>query len=447
MSTIIKQVVTICSDGKQWHAIDAHHNMMTLAISEDELLPTLPDGATVARLLLPVEQLLNRTFHLPFSNAKFIDQDILSQELEERSSESAESWWLSWRAGQTDNEAVSGIMFGVSESFRQDIDINDNWRDINFIGSDIWARLNEQRDHHVATQATEKSEVTANRKLAVFDSDASGLFFGVWNYPGEQIKDGFWLAMRRLNLNEGSDTSATVENIRRSLHSMGWREDEGDAAVGRLSVDLHQALNLSTWHGELCEAGELPSRRDATIAVATLSSFNYRHGRWRSGSHMKQIQPWYRSLALAAVLMLVWSISQVWQNRQLEQQLTMHQQQVIEAFHRGLPDEKVIIDALAQLRKAAGEDGTDMRAQNHRNLASQWLQRMDIINRVYQQINWTVKEISFKDGTMTLTGSSKDLQTMNNIHQALQRASGEDIKIQDTNLSSGNEVKFKLVWS
>jgi len=73
--------LTITHDGSHWQAIDADNNMMTLSISEDDPLPLLPDGAVVTRLIVPIEQLLNRTFNLPFSNPKFIDQEVLSQEL------------------------------------------------------------------------------------------------------------------------------------------------------------------------------------------------------------------------------------------------------------------------------------------------------------------------------------------------------------------------------
>ena len=438
--------LTISYDGEQWQAIDDNHNMMILAVADDDMLPMLPDGAVVKTLLLPIEQLLNRTFKLPFSNPKFIDQDILTQELEEQCSEVGDAWWLSWRAGQN-SDGVSGIMIGVPETLRQEIEANDAWRDSKTIGADIWARLHHQLDNHPQAQQTENPDEETAETIAVFDADSTGIFFGVWQCANAHNKQGYWLAMRRLNWQEGSAASepesSLVENIQYSLQSMGWQDKA--IAIGRLSKPLHTALNFSVWHGDLLEADELPSRRDASMAIASTANLNFRHGRWRSGSHMGQIKAWYRSIALAAALMLLWSVSMMWQNHQLEQQVLMHQQRVIDAFHKGLPDEKVMIDALAQLQKAAGH-GNGNETKNSRNLASQWLQHMQVINRVYQKTPWKMNEVSFKDGRMTISGQTKDLQSMNKLHQALQLESGEEVKIQDTDLS-GNQVKFKLVWS
>jgi len=449
MPSTSKHNLTIHCDGKHWQAIDDNQNMMTLSIADDALLPLLPEGAIVGKLLLPIEQLLNRTFSLPFANPKFIDQDILAQELEERSSENSDGWWLSWRAGQSSN-GVSGMMIGLPETLRQHIEANDAWSGASIIAPDIWARLHHQLDTYLQTQQTEalnESDNTAPGTIAVFDTDNSGLFFGVWQCTNAINKQGYWLAMRRLNWPEGSAAfepeDGLVENIQRSLQSMGWQHEA--ITIGSLSLHLHAALNFSAWHGELLEADALPSRRDATIAAAASPDLNFRHGKWRSGSHMSQIKPWYRSLVLATTLMLVWSGSMMWQNHQLEQQVSMHQQRLISAFHQGLPNEKVMIDALAQLQKAAGYDSNN-ESKHSRNLASQWLQHMEVINRVYQRITWTVKEVTFKDGSMTISGQVNDLQTMNKLQQTLQSETGKEVKIQDTDLT-GSQVKFRLVWS
>jgi len=448
MPSTSKHALTISYDGAHWQAVDANLNMMVLSVADDAMLPVLPDGAVVTTRLLPIEQLLNRTFSLPFSNPKFIDQEVLAQELEEHSSEESDAWWLSWRAGQH-SDGVAGIMIGMPETLRQEIEVNGAWRDSKIIGPDIWGRLHHQLENYRQAQHTETPNDETAETIAVFDTDSTGIFFGVWQCANAHNKQGYWLAMRRLNWPEGRASSepesSLVENIQYSLQSMGGLDST--IAIGRLSRPLHTALNLSSWHGDLFEADELPSRHDATIAVEATTNLNFRHGRWRSGYQMSQIKPWYRSLALAAALILVWSVAMMWQNHQLEQQVLMHQHRVIDAFHQGLPHEKVIIDALAQLQKAAGQGHNNANdSNNRRTLASQWLQHMQVINSVYQKITWTMHEVTFKDGRMTISGQAKDLQTMNRLQQALQSESGKKVNIKDTDLS-GNQVKFKLVWS
>ena len=425
-------------DGHDWQAIDADHNMMTLAVTDDNILPALPDGAVVSQLLLPVEQLLHRTFKLPFSNPKFIDQDILSQELEEHTSETSQSWWLSWQAGRTD-DGVAGVMVGLPESLRQHIDTHDAWRQSTNIGCDMWARLNAQLDKRPEVRSS-------NGLIIVCDSDSSGIFFGLWHANNAPGKGGFWQAMRRLNWSAphhaNTPSSSLFEDIKRSLHSMGWRDKQA-IGIGILTPQLHEALNFSDWQGDICAHDNLPSRRDANISAATTSHLNFRHGSWRSGSHIEQFKPWYRSLALATALFVVWFIGMIWQNHQLEQQVERQQQRIIAAFHTGLPHETVIIDALAQLRKAAGGSSD---TQINKQLAAQYLQYLEAIHRSYQQTDWTIKELSFQNSRMSISGQTSDLQRMNKIHLSLQQATGQDVTIQDTDLSN-NQVRFKMVWA
>jgi len=124
-----QQELAVHFDGHTWQAIDANKNMLTLSVAEGETLPNLPEHAVVSNLLLPTEALLLRTFTLPFAKTKFIDQDILAQEIEEHTSEKSEAWWLSWQAGVT-QDGVAGIIFGLPESLRQQIDTNDGWQHV-----------------------------------------------------------------------------------------------------------------------------------------------------------------------------------------------------------------------------------------------------------------------------------------------------------------------------
>jgi len=99
------------------------------------------------------------------------------------------------------------------------------------------------------------------------------------------------------------------------------------------------------------------------------------------------------------------------------------------------------MDAMAQLRKAAGgsSDG------KHGNTDLLWLQQVDAMNRVYQQQPWEIRELIFSGGKITMAGRVKDLQTMNTIREALQRETGNRVKIKDTDLSN-HQVTFKMAW-
>ena len=132
----------------------------------------------------------------------------------------------------------------------------------------------------------------------------------------------------------------------------------------------------------------------------------------------------------------------VWQNHQLHSQSEQLQAQVIDAFHRGLPNETVIIDALAQLRRAAGGGAGGERQSE----ALFWMQQLAGINRVYKHTPWEIRELLLHDGKMTMSGEAKDLQTMNMIRESLQQETGKDVKLEDTDLN-GSLVRFRMVWS
>jgi len=439
MTSSPQHALNVHYDGTNWQAIDNNHNMLTLSIADGDMLPSLPDHAMVSSLLLPIEYLLSRSFSLPFSNPKFIDQDILAQQLEEHTSENSQAWWLAWQAGKTD-DGVAGIMLGLPEDLRQQMDAQQAWQHTKSIGTDISLRLNAQREKQFKAYP-ELGQIT--EPIAVFDADSSGLFFALWQ-PASHHGDGFWQAMRRINWHASppSSSSNCSENIQHTLRSMGWNDSY--SAIGLLPTTLHSALDLPIWHGDCLDIEALPSRHEANIAITTASSFNFRHGRWHAVSHLGELKPWYRSMALILSLMLIWSAGMVWQNHQLKQQIKQHQQHVITAFHTGLPHETVIIDALAQLRKAAG--GNHASSGNTHQSSRQWLEYLQAINHVYQQNPWHMKALSFQHGKMNLTGQCDNLQTMNRIHHALQQAIGQQVKLQDTDLSD-HHVTFTLVWS
>ncbi len=433
------RTLRVSFDGNCWLATDVDGNIFTLTAGDEIALslPELPDAAVVSTIILPVEHLLSRSFSLPLAQTRFIDQEILDQELEEHSSEQAEDWWLAWQGGSSEH-GVAGMMFGLPETVRKQIDAYEGWRQASYIGVDLWIRLN------ASLEANPKAEQFEDA-VAVLDTDVSGICFGVWSGGDEsQSSCGFWHGMRRLNWNAAlleHQCTELAENILRSLQAMGWNDDSG-MAVGRLPVTLQKALNLSSWQGESAELSDLPGRNEANLAIDDASGLNFRHGRWRAESPLGNLKPWRRALAMAAALVVIWTTGMMWQNHRLNVQLKEAQQRIVTAFHTGLPNETVMIDALAQLRKAAGGKSTGANGHD----ATIWLRQIAAVHRVYQQTPWKIRELSFHDGKMTMSGVATDLQALNRIREALQQQTGKKVKLLDTDLS-GNQVKFRMTWS
>jgi len=468
MSESGARALQVSFDGASWLAMDTQGNFMPLATTDAFDLPELPAGSVVHKLLLPVERLLSRTFSLPLSSSRYVDQEILAQQLQEQTAEQSEDWWLAWQAGQMD-DGVAGMMFGLSETVREQFLAHDAWQQVQTIGVDVWARLNAQL--HAILDEKDTETVPGDGVIAVFDMDIAGVFFGVWHGDQGSHGDGCWRGMRRLNCSgdiSGEQCAVLADNITRSLHAMGWRdacspqsgdepEPESDPesgteaklmdgvanAIGRLSPDLHAALELSFWRGHLLETADLAGRNNANLALASCSGLNFRHGGWRANSGMNLLKSWYRSFAIVALLVVVWAVGMMWQNYHLDAQIRAEQQRVIQAFHTGLPDEKVMIDALAQLRKAAGSSGAAGGKGSSR--AMLWLQQINAMNRVYQRMPWQIKSLSMDHGRMSMSGSVKDLQSMNKIRQALQQETGATVKVQDTNLGD-KLVQFRMAW-
>jgi len=442
MNDTVPHALRVSFDGDCWLATDVDGHTVSLPVRDEVvapemILPELPDAAVVSSVLLPVEHLLSRVFSLPLAQTRFIDQEILGQELEEHSTEQAEDWWLAWQGGSA-GDGVAGLMFGLQEAVRKQIDAHDCWRQASYIGVDIWTRLN------ASLEASPKAKQSENA-VAMLDADATGICFGVWaGGDGSQSAGCFWHGMRRLNwgatLLEHQCTELT-ENILRSLQAMGW-EDDGGMALGRLPEVLQKAMNLSSWQGESVELSDLPGRNEANLAVDAASGLNFRHGRWRAESPLGNLKPWRRTLAMAAALAVIWMTGMMWQNHRLNVQFKEAQQRIVTAFHTGLPNEAVMIDAMAQLRKAAG--GRSTGASGHD--ATIWLRQIAGVHRVYQQTPWKIRELSFHDGMMTMSGTATDLQSMNRIREALQKQTGKKVKLLDTDLS-GNQVKFRMAWS
>jgi len=425
MSSDNTTALDVSFDGLSWKGADKSANAMPLLLQGDDLLPVIPEGYSVSSLILPAEMLLCRTFALPLSNPRHVDADILAQELDEQSGEEIENWWLSWLVA-SDGDEVKGVVFGLPDSFR-DV-INDRWQSADFVGVDLQLRLNAQLGQFAGP---------LEGWVAVFDSDEQGVIFGVCRTV--ENSEPVWLGVRRLNFADGLDTTQSAYDIPQTLAAMGWNPEH--AAAGLLESKLYDALELPQWSGQTIAAAELPDRHAANLAVVDYGGLNFRHGSWGarsvSGGGLKA---WYQPIALAAAVAVIWVAGMLWQNIQLNNQNEQLQEEIVAAFHKGLPNETVMIDALAQLRKAAGNSSAVTANQTIKMLT-----QIVVVNRVYVDNPWQMKELSYRDGSMQLSGIAKDLATMSRIQQLLQQESGHQITLKDSDLS-GSQVKFRMVW-
>ncbi len=421
--------LTVSFDGRNWAARDDAGNHLPLTAAEDGWLPALPDDARVNTLILPIEHLLVRSFSLPLPHPRFIDAGVLAQELDERAGEDAGGWWLAWQAARMEGDGVAGMVFGMPESWRQAIAGDARWQNVRSVLIDGWARLQMHIDGSLPDDET-------RGPVAVVDADADGVFMGVW-HPGIG-SDGVWRGMRRLNRGV-SDIEELADQCLRSLTAMGWSA-ASQPVLGRVEKELLQALRLDAWRGEVVETvAELPGRSQVYVTGGQRPALNFRHGRWAASSNSNGLAMWRRPMAMAAAILVIWLVGSIYQIHALSVQAEGYRQQINDAFHQGLPDEPVMIDALAQLRRAAGG-----RADGNHSLAL-WLKQLAAIHRVFQKMPWEMQELEWREGRLTLAGKAANLERLNQIREALQQQSGREVKLADTDLS-GDKVSFRMHW-
>jgi len=425
-------------NGGDWYALDRTGHTMRLPGVDEQWLPALPETCVCEQLLLPIELLLSRTFCLPLANPRLIDDGILGQELDDQAGIEPDDWWLAWHAVKarivpgaehdTGSVHVSGMVFGMPVGWKQAMEVTPSWQQVCFAGVDAWVRLHR----HVAATVLPDNATP----VAIFDADQDGIFFGLW-------QDGVWLGMRRMNRLE-REAKSMAEEIRRSLSAMAGDTGSAYGAIGLLDDGLLQVLNMSDWQGVVKPLEDLPGRHAANLErmaslPATASTLNFRHGRWAADSWFAWLRPWKRTIILAALLLITWLTGTALQNYSLSRQTSVYQQQIIDAFHQGLPGETVLIDPLAQLRRAAG-DGSDTAVSG-----SGWLQQLAAINRVYAKIPWDMRELEWGNGQVKMSGKAPGLQVLNSIRQALQKQTGIEVKLLDTDLSD-QQVSFRMQW-
>jgi len=161
-----------------------------------------------------------------------------------------------------------------------------------------------------------------------------------------------------------------------------------------------------------------------------------RHGRWAVRTGWGQWRPWQRSGVLAVALLLVWLLGMGLELSKMNAQISDADARIEAAFHQGLPNEPVMLDALAQLRQAAGGSAS----QN-----MDFLQGIQAVSAVYQKQAWVLNSLELRDGTMQMSGEVKDIEILNRIQSHLQQALSKDVKIVDTNIA-GQKVVFRMAW-
>jgi len=393
---------------------------------DDAHLPTVAPRM----LLLPMESLLLRSVVLPLSHPRFIDGAILGQELEEQAGIDADKWRLAWQMDRLD-EGCAGVVFAMPIAMQQQLAGDVLWSQAATITADGWVRLQAQLAAHT---------VADDAVVAVVDADAEGLFFGCW-------RSGCWLGMRRLNQHydqdHGSSCGVIAAQVVRSLQAMGWRDAP---LIGRVDADWHAALmaceqaDAMAWQGQV--DASLPARLDANVAAARTDdlTLNFRYGRWSAASTgLVDWKLWQRSAALMAMLCLVWYGQQQFAISGLQQQSSLVEGQIAQAFHRGLPDQAVMLDPLGQLQVAANGIGVGVDRQR-------LLREMAVVAAVHKQIAWSLRGLQLQGGVVRLRGSTTDLASLNKIHDLLQKAVGHKVIIEDTDLRKGS-VGFRMRWS
>ncbi len=388
---------------------------------EESLLPQLPDNTTPPQCIyLPMEVLLLRSFTFPLKHPKLLDKDILLEELADTAGIKPDDWWLTWRASCV-NDGIAGLVFGLHNTLKAELASHAPWQDAPLLLVDGWQRLNFYLTHET-------------NDAAVVDMDADGVFLGVF-------RQGAWQGMRRLNADmcNAKPRQEAAQQVLWSLQSMGF-DANTMPVLGCVTHDFISSLAPTESSQQAKMVDELHPRHLATLNLPLPShneALNLRHGSWASRQASANMQLWYRPAAIAATVLCLWLGITVVDNYQLEAQVADFDSRIVQAFHRGLPNQSVIIDALAQLRQAAEEKSNISQS----NIS----QQLYIISQAFKTTPWQMQSLTFDQSGASMTGQVHSLDALNIIKEKLTQLSGREVRITDTNLK-GNEVVFKVRW-
>ncbi|MDQ7004972.1 MAG: hypothetical protein Q9N67_08705 [Ghiorsea sp.] len=407
--------ISWCPHGLGIQYDDKHVTFIPAETDENTILPTVPDQTeSVSCVYIPLEETLTRYIQLPLKSTKYLDADMLLQELSDRAGIEPDDWWLTWRMKATE-DGIAGLVFAIKKDLQAEIQNTSGWQQSPLLLIDGWQRLNAWLDD-------------AQTTAAVVDSDHEGIFFGFY-------QDGVWRGMRRLNGNHESD----AQQMLWSLQSMGF-DAVNMPMLGHCSEDI--AKHFPQVPQSAAIKDDLPKRHLANFSLKTpvphdKDTLNIRHGKWATKQTSAAFQIWYRPALLAAAIGALWLGDMMVNNMQQATRLASMQNDITAAFHRGLPDQPVIIDALAQLRQAAG-GGTN----THNQAVSQ---QLNAVSQTFMAIPWEMQSFDIGKRGTSLAGKVKDLDTLNNIRTDLAKRLARDVKIADTDLK-GNEVAFRMRW-
>jgi hypothetical protein len=377
-------------------------------------------------IYMPMENLLVRSFQLPLDHIKYLDAPMLAQELADTAGIEPNDWWLTWHASKTER-GISGIVFGLPKTEKHRIQTMPAWQQAPLLLVDGWERLNQQLQGN-----------TEQASIAVIDTDAEGVFFGFY-------QAGVWKGMRRLNGDMQTDEIATSLSKQAlwSLASMGF-DPESSIALGRITTPMKNELHSITHQSSLMIEDSLPQRYMANLTLPNPNSkgkntLNIRHGKWAIKRKDTLPREWHRPALLAAAACCLWLILTTFGNHQLESQLESMNDDITSAFHKGLPNQPVIIDALAQLRQAANQGGGTPSGSAF--VTSQ----LNSLGEVFKTNPWDMQELKMDDKGSSLAGKVDSLDTLNTIRKLLEDKLGRTVQIADTDLN-GNKVAFRMTW-
>jgi len=364
------------------------------------------------RIYLPMEWLLVRFISLPLQQASMVDAEMMFQELADSSDVHVDDWWLSWDL-RSCHSGIAGMLFGLPEAWRISMQEHEWGSKTKLILVDGYERL--QCFAHDTTHCL------------ILDQDKDGLFFGV--YDGE-----VWRGMCRIN---GSINQSNYQEMLYASTAMGFDRQHFciRGRAGQALSDMFIAEEL-LWQGDIVE--DLPSRHEANLNIpgATDPALNLRHDSWSFSQGRGFLKVWKRSLVLCALLLTTWVFGAVADIYRLDDQLAVAEKRIEAAFHQGLPNEPVMLDALAQLLKASGTGHTSNPV---------FLSSLQAVSQAYRKQPWQLKSLELRNGEMYMAGQIKDIKSLNHIQSMLQVALKHDINITDTNMS-GKQVIFRMHW-
>lgn len=376
-------------------------------------LPSLPnENVLLSRVYIPMEWLLVRYVSLPLKQPSMVDVAILFQELADSSDLDANDWWLTWHLNVCES-GVAGMVFGLPESLRTSMLASEPWLNAKEVLVDGYERL------HVY--------VEEGQACLVLDQDDEGVFFGV--YDGQ-----VWRGMRRLN----GDVEALWQQLLHSCCAMGF-DAQNDPVYGQIYDVLLDKIRVENliWQGERLNTQR--TRHEANLSICQgdgKAALNLRHGRWSSRREWGYLHIWKRSAALTALVLLAWIVGSVIGLHRMDKQIEVYKQRIEAAFHQGLPNEPVMLDALAQLRQAAVGRGV---------ADTTFLSSLQAVSEVYKAQAWQLKTLELHDGKMHMTGEVKDIKSLNKIQASLRKSLQKEVSIADTNIR-GEKVSFRMLW-